>query len=49
MIYIDDDPKTEDTLRYLHDIRKELETFRHTMVGFGTVLMVVLIILALVT
>ena len=49
MIYIDDDPQKEDTLRYLHDIRKEIETFRHTMVGLGTVLIVVLILVALVT
>tara|TARA_Y100000296_G_C5119236_1_gene229464 strand:- start:590 stop:739 length:150 start_codon:yes stop_codon:yes gene_type:complete len=44
MIYIDENHQTEDILKYLHDIRKELETFRHTMVGLGMVLIVVQIL-----
>lgn len=49
MIYIDDEPKLDVNARYLYDIKKELETFRHTMVGFGTVLLAVVVILVLVT
>ena len=38
MAYTDGDGRLLDIVRYLHDIRTELKRFRETVIGIGTLL-----------
>ena len=44
MAYTDGDGRLLDIVRYLHDIRTELKRFRETVIGIGTILIVLSII-----
>ena len=45
MAYTDRDGRLLDIARYLHDIRTELKRFRETVIGIGTILIVLSIII----
>ena len=44
MAYTAGDGRRLDIVRYLHDIRTELKRFRETVIGIGTILIVLSII-----
>ena len=50
MVYIDgnrENKQATDMIKYLHDIREELQTFRQTVIGIGAVLIIVQVLSAI--